>query len=141
MTLMLETLQGMAILKSFNLEKRLTSEFNKYVEKAKEESLKNEKTNLMAVAINYIIQVLQLAILLVAGMFMISRGYILPGTFISVVLLSNNIRFAVRLLSDISLCWHEATVLCKRILEIFNIEPEKKKERILKLIKLIILIV
>lgn len=135
MTLMLETLQGMAILKSFNLEKRLTSEFNEYVEKAKEESLKNEKTNLMAVAINYIIQVLQLAILLVAGMFMISRGYILPGTFISVVLLSNNIRFAVRLLSDMSLCWHEATVLCERILEIFNIEPEKKEGKNLEVNK------
>ena len=136
MTLMLETFQGLPILKSFNLEERITHEFNKYVEKSKEENIKNEKTSLIAVAINYIIQVIQLAILLITGMFMIPHGYILPGTFISMILLSNNIRFAIRLLSDMSLCWHETTVLCERVLEIFNIDSEKKEGKNLEIHKI-----
>ena len=128
MALMLETLRGLPILKSFNLENKVICEFNEFIEKSKIENIKNEKTNLLLVATNYIVQVLQLFIILVIGMFMVYNGYLLPGAFVSIILLSNNIRFAIRMSSDIFLCLHEISVLCERVMETLDIKLEKKQE-------------
>lgn len=122
-----ETLDNMATVKVYHIEKQMRDKFAGEVTASWVQEMQMQKLESYIAGVRYVTQMLQMIGLFAASIYCVSRGMVTPGSAIAFVTICTNIRMFLELSDGMISNYHKAEGLAERIYEVLDLSAEVQK--------------
>ena len=116
-----EVLSNIETVKIFHLESQMSVKFSSEVNATKNQELEGQRIESLIAGVRYGTQIIQTIVLFTAAIFLVSKGFLTPGSAIAFITICTNIRTALELSDKMITSYHKATALTERIYEVLDI--------------------
>lgn len=122
----LSAISGIQAVKIFAMEKKMDLNFSIAVDKAYIANEKIARIEMKMTIIKYIINVVQILVLFIVGIWLLSQNLVTIGAIMTFVILSVYVTEALGMIDEMVASVKEAFVLCNRIYEILDLPSERR---------------
>ena len=117
-----EVLSNIETVKIFHLESQMSVKFSSEVNATKNQELEGQRIESLIAGVRYGTQIIQTIVLFTAAIFLVSKGFLTPGSAIAFINRSVRIfELALELSDKMITSYHKATALTERIYEVLDI--------------------
>lgn len=128
MNIALDMLNGLSVIKSFQVETEMANKFAASVDEAVDQNIQSQKISVRMTLVKYLATIVQLMIMFLVGTLLVERGRITVGQMLAFTALSGSIREAFGLSDNMMNLYRSATALAERLYEVIDLEPEAEGE-------------
>lgn len=129
MNLATDLLNDLMVIKSYSLENSMYKRFSKSIDEAVSVAQVSLKTYGKMNAIQYIVQIVQMMVLFIAGILFVTYKYISVGNMLAFIAISVSISSAFSIASSIIHMYQRTIAYTKRIYEIIDFPIEKSAQK------------
>jgi ABC-type multidrug transport system fused ATPase/permease subunit len=128
MNIALDMLNGLSVIKSFQVEAEMADKFATSVDEAVAQNIQSQKISVRMALVKYLGSICQLMTMFVIGTLLVAQGMITVGQVMAFVALSGTIREAFGLSDNMMRTYRSASALAERLYEVIDLETEAEGE-------------
>ena len=121
----LDMLNGLSVIKSFQIERKMNERFENHVKTTVLQNKKMQYVNFKMTLVKYLSAVIQLMVVFVIAFILIRQGFITVGQVITFIMLSESVGEAFGLSDRMLSTYRRAFSLAERVYEIIDLPSEK----------------